>query len=82
MQRLTKQQIINETVVHYLLNLRSVSGTACKYINDDGNKCAFSRCCTNDGAAILHENFEGKSVTSQAIDDAGGPDRRSWRGSG
>ena len=47
---LTKLQIIEETVEYYSTHSRSVEGgtVLCRYNDEHGNKCAFSRCCTDD----------------------------------
>ena len=48
MPTLTKIQIIDETVEYYSKNPRSITKTGCKYRGDNGAKCAFARCCTDD----------------------------------
>jgi hypothetical protein len=65
----TKIEIIEETVAYYSENPRSVkygSLSKCVYLNENGNKCAFSRCCTDEGVTWLHEQIdvieEGDSV--------------------
>ena len=85
MQRLTKLQIIEQTVLFYLLNPRSTDGGSCLYLNNDGNKCAFSRCCTDKGVETLHKIFEGKSLSRVGgnvdrflSDDYKGHDRTFW----
>jgi hypothetical protein len=60
----TTLEIINETIEHYKNNPRSIDKITshCKYLNDDGSKCAFSRCCTDEGVKQLHDSNEGHSV--------------------
>lgn len=50
MEQLTKLQIIDETVTYYSTHARSIEERTgdCKYNNRNGNKCAFSRCCTDN----------------------------------
>ncbi len=44
---MTKQQIILETVEFYKNNPRSMGkNNSCLYLGPNGEKCAFSRCCT------------------------------------
>ncbi len=63
MSQKSKAEIIKETVEFYTNNPRSKSeADTCRYLTDDGKKCAFSRCCTDNGVTMLHESNEGKSV--------------------
>ncbi len=83
----TKIEIIDETAEFYSKNPRSNIGGSCKYLSDNGAKCAFSRCCTDEGVKTLHETLEGKSVTSQQFgptdfylkDEYKGHDVKFWR---
>jgi hypothetical protein len=49
---LTKIQIIEETISYYKINPRSLSegSSQCLYNGPNGEKCAFSRCCTEDSS--------------------------------
>jgi hypothetical protein len=47
---LTKIQIIEETVEFYSNNPRSLNSSRCLYNGPNGEKCAFSRCCTEDSS--------------------------------
>jgi hypothetical protein len=49
---LTKIQIIDKTVEFYSNNPRSLSinSSQCLYNGPNGEKCAFSRCCTEDSS--------------------------------
>jgi hypothetical protein len=72
---LTAHEIIDETVEYYQNNPRSQSedGNSCLYNGPNGEKCAFSRCCTPDSKfkegrgsrlqlnAILLPQYEGQS---------------------
>lgn len=58
----TKLEIIEETAAFYgqdpsrrSVAFSSESGEAigCLYVSNNGNKCAFSRCCTDEGVKIL-----------------------------
>lgn len=61
---MTAIEIIDETVEYYSnVNKRSVNGNYCKYLSDSGNKCAFSRCCTDEGVEHLHNYCEGIRVS-------------------
>lgn len=42
-----KIEIINETKKYYENNVRSVKNDICSYYGDNGELCAFSRCCSN-----------------------------------
>jgi hypothetical protein len=58
----SKLEIIEETVEFYKNNPRSINNDEgwdkCVYLNDDGHKCAFSRCCTDEGVTWLHEEID------------------------
>lgn len=60
---MTKLEIIEETVKYYSedTSRRSTEEKNCVYLSKNGNKCAFSRCCTEEGVELLHKN-EGRSV--------------------
>ena len=72
---LTAHEIIDETIAFYQNNPRSKSedGNCCLYNGPNGEKCAFSRCCTPDSEfkegrgsilqlnAILLPQYEGQS---------------------
>lgn len=63
MTRKTKLEIINETAEFYGSDVtrRSKSNGQCVYLAvDTGNRCAFSRCCTEDGVKELSFNYEGR----------------------
>ena len=52
---MTKIEIIDETVAYYQTHNRSVlSDYSCEYNGPNGEKCAFSRCCTAD--SVFEEN--------------------------
>lgn len=63
---MTKFEIIDETVEFYKNNPRSldefnihgIKTGNCVYLSNEGNKCGFSRCCTDEGVKILHEKFD------------------------
>jgi hypothetical protein len=57
---LTKIQIIEETVEFYSNNSRSKSKdiSTCLYNGPNGEKCAFSRCCTQD--SFFNEGEQSK----------------------
>ena len=63
---MTKIEIIEETVEFYKNNPRSINEFDihgiitgnCVYLNESGNKCGFSRCCTDEGVTWLHEKFD------------------------
>lgn len=65
----TTLEIIEETIEHYKTNPRSLEKITghCKYLNDDGSKCAFSRCCTDEGVKRLHDLNEGHSITTNHL---------------
>lgn len=55
MEILTHHQIIDETVEYYSNNPRSVRVDGfCLYLGPNGEKCAFSRCLTDEGVAMVH----------------------------
>jgi hypothetical protein len=59
--KLTKHQIIDETVKYYSNNPRSIgSDSTCVYNGPNGEKCAFSRCCTDNS-----EFKEGSGANTQ-----------------
>ena len=64
MEQLTKLQIIDETVAYYSIHPRSIEERTgnCKYNDENGNKCAFSRCCTDDT-----QFTEGSSSSEQVF---------------
>lgn len=72
--RKTPLEIINETAEFYisdpsrrsLTNLKHSESDLfdCVYVSTNGNNCAFSRCCTDEGKQKLHNEYEGKSVLS------------------
>jgi hypothetical protein len=71
----TKLEIIDETIEHYKSNPRSfiMQGNTklCVYLSNEGNKCAFSRCCTDEGVAWLHDEVDitlgGDNVGSEFL---------------
>ena len=70
---LTAHEIIDETVEYYQNNPRSKDDNRCLYNGPNGEKCAFSRCCTPDSKfkegrgsglqveVILLPQYEGQS---------------------
>lgn len=68
----TKTDIINETAAHYNLNNRSMATYLncseeevedCAYVGDDGQRCAFSRCCKEDQVTSTRlKDLEGKDA--------------------
>jgi hypothetical protein len=67
----TKTEIINETVEFYSKNSRSVTvgecSVICLYIGNNGENCAFSRCCTEEGKQRLHKNYEGITLGQRSL---------------
>lgn len=65
---MTKIEIINETVQFYNSDpsRRAIEQNTCKYLADNGNKCALGRCFTEDAIAKLG-NYQG-SVTTLVYD--------------
>lgn len=62
----TKLEIIEETIEHYKNNPRSVNADGhCMYNGNDGAKCAFGRCCTDEGIYALRE---GESVQEEFLE--------------
>ncbi len=53
--RLTKLEIIEETVKYYSedTSRRSKKDGRCVYLSPEGNNCAFGRCCTEEGLAFM-----------------------------
>jgi len=51
MERLTANQIIDETVDYYTNNPRALEPNCsyCSYVTEDGRLCAHSRCLTDEG---------------------------------
>ena len=48
-KKLTYSDIIDETVEYYCTHPRSLNyEDICRYIGPDNERCAFSRCCTED----------------------------------
>jgi len=64
-------ELLNDTVAFYSAdpNRRAMNGDNCRYIADNGNKCAFSRLCSNEGAELLHKNQEGKKCSNALRDN-------------
>lgn len=62
---MTKIEIIEETVVYYKANPRSITkSNSCVYFNEEnGAMCAFSRCCTEESVKQLHDFCEGNGVS-------------------
>ena len=57
-------KLIDETVEYYSSHPRSISeeGNNCKYVGDNDEKCAFSRCCIDDA-----EYDEGRPASCQRM---------------
>ena len=71
MERLTAEQIVNETVQWYENNPRSlqiidvVGSTTCLYLNDEEQRCAHSRCLTEEALEyILKNNLNNGSAVN------------------
>ena len=65
-------ELLNDTVAFYSANpsRRAINNNEkCRYIADNGNKCAFSRLCSDEGAELLHKNKEGKGCHSALEDE-------------
>lgn len=67
--RKTRVDIIDETVKFYSENPRAMRAKqlpsepdSCAYVAPNGERCAFARCCTEDGVRWLHANLEGSNV--------------------
>jgi hypothetical protein len=62
-KKLTQHDIIDETVEFYSNNPRSIHPLTkkCLYNGYNGEKCAFSRCCTNDSKFIEASNALGQN---------------------
>ena len=60
MQRLTVEQIVEETIEYYRTHSRSINPfsaqTECLYNGPNGERCAFSRCCIENAVSKLTEN--------------------------
>lgn len=64
MKQLTKLEIIDETVEYYKTHNRSIINGDCRYNGPNGEKCAFSRCCTNDSE---FKEFMSASSQNEAV---------------
>jgi len=63
MEKLTKHQIIDETVEYYNNNPRSKDDRGCAYLSKDGLMCGHSRCLTEKARThIIDENDNGSSA--------------------
>lgn len=58
----TKTEILEETAAFYgedvtrrAVRKPGAANTSCVYKTDDDRRCAFSRCCTEEGVELLHE---------------------------
>lgn len=70
MKRLTKIQIIDETVEYYSKNSRAIVDGSCQYLTDYGTMCAHSRCLTDEGRKkVLHRDNTGAAF--ETIEELG-----------
>lgn len=67
MKRLTKHQIIDETIKHYSNNPRAVNecGNNCVYLTEDGITCAHSRCLTDEARMTIVN--EGRTTSTATV---------------
>lgn len=69
MERLTKEQIVNETVDYYKNNERSISAfRGCAYLTSSGARCAHSRCISEEYINRVVENFNTFNNASKVIE--------------
>jgi hypothetical protein len=59
----SKLEIIDETIDYYRKNPRSIEDFRCLYLGSNNQRCALSRCCTEEGVLRL-SNHEGVSIVS------------------
>ena len=71
MERLTAEQIVDETVEWYENNPRSIQdldgcgSTICVYLTDDELRCAHSRCLTEESLSyVLENNYNNGSAVN------------------
>ena len=61
-KKLTKLEIIDETIDYYKTHKRSITGNGtCLYVGIDNNRCAVSRCVIEEKLNIF-ANHEGESI--------------------
>ena len=57
-RRLTKEEIVLETIAYYSTHPRATSRISCVYLTEDGRRCAFSRCCTKKFTEQISEIYD------------------------
>ncbi len=72
MEKLTKIQIIDETVEYYKTHDRAIDDNLkCCYLSDDNRMCAHSRCLTDEARATLLQEFSNNATAYVVIGEFG-----------